>query len=327
MLPRPSRRSTLAALCGALLAGVATPSAAQEFPARTVRIVVPFPPGGVSDIIARALAEKLSAAWKQPVVVENRAGAGGAVGTDLVAKSAPDGHTLLIADASAVTTSPALIASLPYGTKDLAPVMSLATFGQILVAPSGSPLQSIGELLSMDKARAARLNVASSGNGTSNHLVLEKFKAATGLPLAHVPYKGASQAVADVAGGQVDLMFTSGPLAQPLLASGKLKAFAVTSARRSKQLPQLPTLAESGLAGFNWISAQGLFAPAGTPAAVVRRINADVAAVIATPEFQARWEKMGLEAVENSPEQFAAWVARETADVAALIRSAGIKVD
>jgi tripartite-type tricarboxylate transporter receptor subunit TctC len=327
MPPCLSRLSTIAALCGAFLAVAAAPAAAQEFPARAVRIVVPFPPGGVSDIIARALAEKLSATWKQPVVVENRAGAGGAVGTDVVAKSAPDGHTLLIADASAVTTSPALIASLPYGTKDLAPVMSLATFGQILVAPPGSPLQSIGELLSMDKARAARLNVASSGNGTSNHLALEKFKAAAGLPLVHVPYKGASQAVADVAGGQVDLMFTSGPLAQPLLASGKLKAFAVTSARRSKQLPQLPTLAESGLTGFDWISAQGLFAPAGTPVAIVRRINADVAAVIATPEIQARWEKMGLDPVDNTPEQFAAWIARETVDAAALIRSAGIKAD
>jgi tripartite-type tricarboxylate transporter receptor subunit TctC len=319
------------ARCLSVLVAAATafPAAAlaQEFPSRPVRIVVPFPPGGGSDVLARALAEKLSVTWKQPVVVENRAGAGGTVGADHVAKSAPDGHTLLIADAAVVTTSPVLIPSLPYAARDLAPVINLATFGLVLIAPANSPLQSLGDLLKMDKAQAAKLNVASSGNGTGNHLALEKFKQLAKLDLVHVPYKGAAQAINDVVGGQVDLMFSGGPPVQPLLAAGKLKAFAVTSARRMVLAPQVPTLAESGFPGFEWVAAQGMFAPAGTPAAVVSRINTDVAAAIRTPELRARWERLGLDPVENTPEQFAAWIAKDSADAAELIRSAGVKVD
>ena len=261
------------------------PAAAQEFPTKPVRIVVPFPPGGVSDILARTLGEKLSAAWKQPVIVENRPGAGGAVGTDSVAKAPADGYTLLVADASAVTANPALYPALPYAARDLVPVISLATFGQILVAPMASPLQSIQDLLAMDKARAARLNVASSGNGTSNHLLLEKFKQAAKLDLAHVPYKGAGPAINDVVGGQVDLMFTSGPLAQPLMAGGKLKALAVSSSKRMPVAPQAPTLAESGLHRLRMA-----FRPGHVRSRRARRrtscakINADVAAAIRLPD-------------------------------------------
>lgn len=301
------------------------PSTAQEFPSRQIRIVVPFPPGGGSDILARVLAEKLGPVWKQTIVVDNRPGAGGTVGSDHVAKAPADGHTLLVADAAVVTTSPSLVPSLSYGVRDLVPVVNLATFGLILVAPAGSPLQSVKDLLTMDRARAARLNAASSGNGTGNHLALEKFKAATGQDIAHVPYKGAGQAISDLVGGQVDLMFSSGPLVQPLLAAGKLKALAVTTPRRMALAPQVPTLAESGLSGFEWSAAQGLFAPAGTPAAVVARINADVAAAIRLPDLRARWEKMGIDPVENTHEQFAAWIAKEAAEAAALIRRAGIK--
>lgn len=317
--------SMFAALTVALM--IVAPAAAQEFPQKPVRIVVPFPPGGVSDILARTLGEKLSAKWKQPVIVDNRPGAGGAVGTESVAKAPADGYTLLIADASAVTANPTLYPALPYAARDLVPVINVATFGQILVAPASSPLQSIQDLLAMDKARAARLNVASSGNGTSNHLLLEKFKLASKLALGHVPYKGAGPAINDVVGGQVDLMFTSGPLAQPLMAGGKLKALAVSSSKRMAVAPQAPTLAESGFVGFEWLSAQGMFAPAGTPAEVVQKINADVAAAIRLPDIQARFEKMGIDAVDNTPAQFAAWVAKESAETAALIRAAGIKVD
>ncbi len=314
----------------AAIALAAMPTAgvsAQGFPSKTVRLIVPFPPGGVSDILARTLGEKLSATWKQSVIVENRPGAGGTVGADYVAKSPADGYTLLIADASAITANPALYSTLSYTARDFVPVISLATFGQILVAPAASPLQSIQDLLAMDKARAARLNVASSGNGTSNHLLLEKFKATAKIDLAHIPYKGAGPAISDVAGGQVDLMFTSGPLAQPLIAGGKIKALAVSSPKRIAITPQVPTLAESGFPGFEWVSAQGMFAPAGTPADVVQRINADVAAAIRLPEIQARFEKMGIDAVDNTPAQFAAWIAKESADTTALIRAAGIKVD
>ncbi len=309
----------------AVATGLAAPLAgAQEFPAKPVRIVVPFAPGGVSDLLGRVLAEKLALVWKQTVTVENRPGAGGAVGADLVAKSLPDGHTLLISDASVVTTNPSLYPGAP---KDFAPVINLARFGQILVAPAGSPLQSVSELLAWDMDRSARLNVASSGNGTSNHLVLEKFKVASKTRMAHVPYKGAGQAITDVAGAQVDLMFTSAPLAQPLIANGKIKALAVTSLRRMQGFAQIPTLAESGLAGFEWFSVQALLAPGGTPPSVLRKINADVAAVIGQAELRERWDKMGLEFVDNTPEQFAAWVVAETAAIRILIQAANIKVE
>lgn len=315
----------VAVLTFALVATV--PVSAQDFPSKPIRLVVPFAPGGVSDILARALAEKLASTWKQQVIVDNRPGAGGAVGTEIVARAPADGHTLLIADASVLTTNPSLYPGLSYTGRDLVPVINLATFGQILVAPAASPLQSIQDLLALDKARAARLNVASSGNGTSNHIALEKFKAAAKMDLTHVPYKGAGPAIQDVVGGHVDLMFTSGPLAQPLLAAGRIKALAVTSTKRMAVAPQAPTIAESGFPGFDWISAQGMFAPAGTPAEVVRRINADVAAAIRLPDIQARYEKMGIDSVDNTPAQFATWVAKESAEISTLIRSAAIKAD
>ncbi len=297
---------------------------AQEFPGKPVRIVVPFAPGGVSDILGRVLAEKLAVIWKQPVIIENRPGAGGALGAEVVAKSSPDGHTLLIADASVVTTNPFLYPTAP---KDFAAIINLARFGQILIAPAASPLRSVADVIALDKESSARLNVASSGNGTSNHLVLEKFKLASKTRMLHVPYKGAGQAIADVAGGQIDLMFTSAPLAQPLIASGRIKAFAVTSATRMPGFAQVPTIAESGFPGFEWFSVQGMFAPPGTPAAVLKKINLDVAAVIHQSEVRERWEKLGLESVDNTPEEFSSWISAESAANKALIQSADIKVE
>ena len=323
-----SRRALSSLLAAATLAAAglaAVPQAfAQDFPARMVTIVVPFAPGGVSDILARVLAEKLQVVWKQTVIVDNRPGAGGGLGATQVARSAADGYTLLLADASVVTTNPSLYANAP---KDFAPVIALARFGQILVAPVTQALQSVGELLAMDKAASAKLNVASSGNGTSNHLVLEKFKTASGTRMAHVPYKGAGAAISDVAGAQVDLMFTSAPLATPLIASGKIKALAVTTPQRMAGYEKVPTLAESGLAGFEWYSAQGLFAPPGTPAAVVAKINTDVAAVIRQSDVRDRFAKLGIESIDNTPQQFGAWITSETTTIKSLIQAANIKPD
>ena len=312
----------LAAIIVACLATGAT--LAQSFPERDVRIVVPFPPGGGSDILARTIADKLSAQWKQSVIVENLAGAGGAVGTAAVAKAPPDGHTLLIADASVFTTNPLLYPSLSYAAKDLAPVINLATFGLILVAPANSPIQSLRDLLAMDKAKAARLNVASSGNGTGNHLALEKFNEAAGLGMAHVPYKGAGPALNDVLGAQVDLMFSSGPLVVPHLKTSRIRALAVTSKSRMGLAPDVPTVAESGVAGFEAVAAQGVFAPAATPRNVIARINSDIAAVLAHPDVKARWAQMGLDPLDNSPEQFASWLAQESVSIAALIKKKNI---
>ncbi|MCW5644409.1 MAG: tripartite tricarboxylate transporter substrate binding protein [Rhodoferax sp.] len=308
-----------------MILGLASPVAgAQDFPDKPVRIVVPFAPGGVSDILGRVLADKLSARWNQTVIVENKPGAGGGIGADHVAKSPADGHTLLIADASVATTNPTLYPAAP---KEFAAIINVARFGQILVAPSTLPVNNIGELLTQDKQKTSRLNVASSGNGTSNHLVLEKFKAASGTNMTHVPFKGAGQAIGNVAGGQVDLMFTSAPLANPLISSGKLKALAVTTPTRMPGFEQVPTLAESGLPGFEWLSIQGLFAPPGTPQAVLQKINRDVADILRQPDMRERWNKMGLEAIDNTQQEFTAWINAERTSIIKLIQSANIKVE
>ncbi|MFN0163261.1 MAG: Bug family tripartite tricarboxylate transporter substrate binding protein [Burkholderiales bacterium] len=311
-------------LAGFMFGLPSLPAHAQDFPSKPVKIVVPFAPGGVSDILGRVLADKLAAQWKQPVVVENRPGAGGGIGADQVAKSPADGHTLLIADASVATTNPMLY---PLAPKEFAAVINVARFGQILVAPASSPFNSLAALLAQDRQKTALLNVASSGNGTSNHLVLEKFKAATGTGMTHVPFKGAGQAITSVAGGQVDLMFTSAPLANPLIINGKIKALAVTTTRRMAGYENVPTLAESGLPGFEWLSVQGLFAPPGTPAAVLQKINRDVAEILRLPEMRERFAKMGLESIDNTPQEFAAWISSERASITKLIQSANIKVD
>lgn len=299
-------------------------ASAQDFPNKTVKIVVPFAPGGVSDILGRLLAEKLTIQWKQTVIVENRPGAGGGIGAEQVAKSPPDGHTLLIADASVATTNPILYPTAP---KEFSAVINVARFGQILVAPVSLPINSVAALLAQEKQKTALLNVASSGNGTSNHLVLEKFKAASGTGMTHVPFKGAGDAISSVAGAQVDLMFTSAPLANPMIASGKIKALAVTTPRRMAGYESVPTLAESGLPGFEWLSIQGLFAPPGTPADVLRRINRDVAGILRQPEMRDRFGKMGLESVDNSPQEFAEWITTERAAITKLIQTANIKVE
>ncbi len=314
-----------ALLTAGMVLGTASPLAgAQDFPDKPVKIVVPFAPGGVSDILGRVLADKLSTRWNQTVIVENKPGAGGGIGADHVAKSPADGHTLLIADASVATTNPTLYPAAP---KEFAAIINIARFGQILVAPSTLPINNIGELLAQDKQKTSRLNVASSGNGTSNHLVLEKFKAASGTNMTHVPFKGAGQAIGNVAGGQVDLMFTSAPLANPLIGSGKLKALAVTTPTRMAGFEQVPTLAESGLPGFEWLSIQGLFAPPGTPQAVLRKINRDVADILRQPDMRERWSKMGLEAVDNTQQEFTAWINAERTAIIKLIQSANIKVE
>ena len=309
---------------GMALGLTGTSATAQVFPNKPVKIVVPFAPGGVSDILGRVLADKLSTRWKQTVMVENRPGAGGGIGADLVAKSSPDGHTLLIADASVATTNPTLYPSAP---KEFAAVINVARFGQILVAPSTLPINSIAELLAQDKQKSSLLNVASSGNGTSNHLVLEKFKAASGTGMTHVPFKGAGEAIGNVAGGQVDLMFTSAPLANPMIASGKLKALAVTTPRRMVGFDGVPTLAESGMPGFEWLSVQGLFAPPGTPPAILQKINLDISEILRQPDMRERWNKMGLEAIDNTPQEFAAWIEAERASIVKLVQSAKIKVE
>lgn len=278
-------------------------------------------------MIARLVADRLSAAWRQPVVVENRAGAAGAIGAGAVARSAPDGHALLLADSAVVTTSPFLYRDLPYRAADFAPVINHAVFGLVLVTAAGSPHRSLRDLLAMVRARSAGITFASAGNGTTGHLAVEKLKQMSGVRFVHVPYRGAGQAINDVVGGQVDMMLTGGGVARPLLEAGRIRALGVTSPRRLSVAPDAPTFAEAGAAGFEWIAVQALFAPAGTPGPIVGQISADAASVIATPEVRARWDAMSLDRIDNTPEQFAAWVAAQTAEMATLIRTANVRVE
>lgn len=300
---------------------------AADYPDKPIRIVVPYAPGGASDILARVIGQQLSENLKQPVVIDNRAGAGGTIGADQVAKAAADGHTLLLADVGVYTISPSLYPKLPYTTNDLAPVINLATFAHILISAPQSKLGSFTDLLGQEKARPGRFSAASSGNGTSTHLTIEMINSASGMKLAHVPYKGGGAAITDVMGGQVDIMFIGAPPAMPLLQSGKLKALAVTTSQRMSTLPSVPTIAESGLPGFESIAAQGIFAPAGTPREILAKLNTEIARIIRLPDVRARWSQLGAEPIDNTPQQFAAWLSSESVKWGKVIRDSGAKPD
>lgn len=310
----------------ALLTGL-LPAQAQDYPAKPVRIVVPFAPGGPSDILARVVAQKLSARWSQPVVVDNRAGAGGALGANLVAKALPDGHTLLLSDTAIVTISPALQANLPYAAKDLAPIINLAQNWLVLVAPVNSPLNALADIAARESVKAGSVNYASAGAGSTPHLAAEKLWAAMRLKPTHIPYKGSGPALNDVVAGQVNTLITSTAAAMPFIKGGKLKVIAVTSRERLALLPQAATAAESGVSGFEAVGAQGLFAPAGTPREIIRKLNAELADIIKQTDVQERWTQMALAASDNTPEQFAVWLGEQSEQWSRLIREADIKAD
>ena len=302
-------------------------SGVQAYPEKAVRIIVPYAPGGASDILARVLAQKLSERWGQQMIVENKAGSGGTLGADIVAKAAPDGYTLLLADVAVQTIAPALYPKLPYARADLSPVINLATFAHVVITAPNSPLGSIGDLLQRERARPGSTNVASSGNGTSTHLTAEMLNSVAGIRLNHVPYKGGGAALADVMSGQVDVMFIGSPPAMPLLQGGKLKAIAVTTSRRMAALPSVPTVAEAGLPGFESIAAQGVFAPKGTPREVVNALNREIARVIQLPDVRARWSQLGADPVDNTPAQFGDWLDSEAVKWTKVVRESGAKAD
>jgi len=305
----------------------ATPTVAATYPEKPVRIVVPYAPGGASDILARALTQELSKGLGQQFIVDNKAGAGGTLGADIVAKAAPDGYTLLLADVAVHTIAPALYPKLPYAKTELAPVINLATFAHVLIVAPNSPLAGFADVLRKEKAKPGSVSMASSGNGTSTHLTLEMVNSLTGTKLVHVPYKGGGAALADVMGAQVDGMFIGSPPAMPLLQGGKLKAIAVTTSTRMQALPAVPTLAESGLPGFESIAAQGVFAPAGTPPEVITRLNTEIARIIRLPDVRARWAQLGAEPVNNTPAQFSTWLDSESVKWTKVVKDSGAKPD
>lgn len=328
---RLSRRRLL--ITAAAVAFAPLPVLAQSaWPSRPVRIVVPFAPAGTTDILARALAPELSRAFGQPFVIENKPGAGGNVGADLVAKST-DGHTLLMGTVGTHAINPALYARMPYDhVKDFVPVTLVAGVPNVLVMNPAKAeamgIKGVPDLIRVAKANPGKLNMASSGNGTSIHLAGELFKTMTGTYMVHFPYRGSGPALLDLMGGNMDLMFDNLPSAMPHIKAGKLKALAVTSAERSSALPDLPTVAEAGpLKGFEASSWFGLLAPAGTAPEVVNRLQQETAKALATPALKERLQAQGAIPSGMSPADFAKFIAAETKKWAAVVKASGATVD
>jgi len=319
----------LAAACSLL--ALATPAAAQSaasFPSKPVRIIVPFAPGGTSDVLARAIGQKLSDTWKQPVVVDNKPGAGGNIGAEMVAKAEPDGHTLLLLDVGTLTISPSIYPKLGYDpVKDLAPITMVAVSPHALVIHPSIPANSVKELIAWAKANPGKINFASAGNGTAVHLAGEQFKLMTGIEMVHVPYKGGAQALTAMVGGEVNMTLNGLLATLPHIKSGKLKALAIAGKTRSPALPDLPTVAEAGVPGFQSGSWQGLLASGGTPKEVVTKINAAVVQVLQTPEIKERMAAQGADVVGDSPEQFGAFIRDEKVRWAKIVKDANIKVE
>lgn len=314
-----------AALCALALAP--SLSLAQSYPNKPVKVIVTFPPGGTPDIYGRILSQELSNLWKQSVVVENKTGASGTIGTDFVAKSAPDGYTLLFAADATITIAPNLFNNIPYNaTKDLTPIINAATGPFVLLANPNFPANDMKSLIAMAKQQPGKITYASSGAGGQQHLSMEMVKHMADVNITHVPYKGFGQGVNDVMAGHVPLIFGGITASIQLTKSGKLKAIAVTSAKRSKAMPQVPCIAET-LPGFRIDAWYGFMGPAGMPKELVKKIHDDVASIIKRPEFQARIYADAMEPVANTPEEFATQISEDLVEWSKLIKSANIKLD
>ena len=303
-------------------------AAAQGWPEKPVRFIVGFTPGGPSDILARALGQKLADLRGQQVVIENRPGAGGNIAAELVAKSAPDGATWLLGNNSILATNQSLYRSLGYDpVKDFAPVALVAIQPNILVVNPNVPAGSVKELIALAKAKPGELNYASSGSGAAAHLAGELFKAMTGVDMVHVPYKGAQPALTDVIAGQAQLMFATSASVIPYIKAGRLRALAVTTARRSAAVPELPTLSEAGVPGFEAITWHGVVVPGATPAPLVERLNRDIVKVLRLPDLRERLESLGAEVVAGTPRDFADYIAREIPKWTKVVKDSGARAE
>ena len=301
---------------------------AQGYPTKPIRLVVPYAPGGATDIIGRATAEELTKTIGQPVVVENRPGAGANLGSEMVARATPDGYTLLTTASSTHGISPFLYANLSYDpNKDLTPVIALASFSNVLVVHPSVKANTVQELIDLAKAKPGKLTCASSGFGSSIHMSCEMFKHMVGLDIVHVPYKGSAPAVTDLMGGQVDLMFDNIPSAISHVRAGKLRALATTGAERAAALPDLPTMIEAGVDGYQSGAWFGLAVPAGTPADIVARLNAEGRKAVEAPGFVKRIEELGYDIVGGTPEQMAAMIDEEVKRWGPIVKASGAKVE
>jgi tripartite-type tricarboxylate transporter receptor subunit TctC len=324
------------ALAAASLALAAASAAAQPrsepaaFPDRPIRLVVPFPPGGINDVIARVIGNRLAEQMRQAVIIDNRPGAGGTLGLGIAARANPDGYTLAFGATSTVAVSPSLYKDLPYDpVKSFAPIAQLATVPSVVLVNPGVAARDMKELLALARAKPGALNYASAGAGTSQHMGTELLRAMAKIDMTHIPYKGGAAAMADLLGGQVQVLIEPLPTALPHIRAGKVRALAVTSPQRLATLPELPTVAEAAaLPGYELMIWFGILAPAGTPRAIVQRLNAEIAAALASPEVRERLAQQGAEPVTGqTPEQFGAFIRREIARWAEVVRVSGAKVD
>ena len=319
------RKAKLAAAL--ILAGAAAGVAAQTYPAKSVRIVVPFPPGGGTDVVARTVAQKMHETLGQTVVVDNRAGANGIIGTDLVAKAPADGYTVLVTIASH-TINPTLYSKLPYDTlADLAPVSLLAEYPFVITVHPSVPAKTIKELIAFAKSRPGQLSYASSGNGSGPHLGMELFKSMAGIDMVHVPYKGAGQAMTDLISGQVQVFLNNFLAGMSMIKAGKLRALAVTSQKRAPVAPELPTVAEAGVPGYVVTGWYGMFVPAATPAPVVATLHAGAVKALRSQDVSARLSGEAAEIVGSSPREFADFLRAEITKWAGVIRKAKVRVE
>lgn len=301
---------------------------AQTWPSKPVHFIVPFPAGGSTDIVARLIADRLSQSLNQTFVVENRAGAGGTLGSDLVAKAAPDGYTMLIGTSSTHAIAASLYSKLPYDpVRDFAPVTLLGTATIVLVVHPSVPVRSVTELIALGKAKPDALTFASSGNGGISHLTAEYFKSLAGIQMQHIPYKGDSPMIVDLVAGRVSLAFGTAVAFLPYVRSGKVHALAVTNAQPTAIAPGLPTVASSGLPGFEALQWFGILMPAGTPKEIVARLNAETVRILNLADVKERLQSLGFEVVADSPEQFAAFMRSETVKWGKIVRDSGAKID
>jgi tripartite-type tricarboxylate transporter receptor subunit TctC len=312
---------------GATLAVVAG-ARAEGFPEKPLRFIVGFTPGGPSDILARALGQKLSDSWAQQVVIENRPGAGGNIAAEIAAKSAPDGYTWLLGNNSILATNQSLYSKLAFDpVKDFAPVALVAIQPNILVVNPAVPAASVKELIALAKSKPGQLNYASSGSGAAAHLAAELFKTMAGVEMVHVPYKGAQPALTDVIAGRAQLMFATSASVIPYIKAGRLRALAVTTAQRSPTVPELPTVSEAGVPGFEAITWHGVVVPRATPALLVARLNSDIGKALAAPDLRERLESLGAELAAGTPQDFADYIAREIPKWAKVVKDSGARAE
>jgi tripartite-type tricarboxylate transporter receptor subunit TctC len=321
------RRHVMKIMTGSGLGLLPHAAAAQaKWPARFVRLVVPFPPGGGTDAIARVVAVKLSAIWGQEMVIENKGGGATSIGTDMVAKAEPDGYTVLLQSVPLVVNR-FLFASLPYDAADLAPVSLICDYPNVMAVPMSSPARTVQEFIDYAKANPGKVKYASSGYGTSVHLSGELFKRMAGVDLQHIPYRGAGPAFNDLIPGRVDVMFNNVGSVVPFIRGGKLRALGVTSAKRNPALPEVPTVSEAGVPGFNVTGFYAYFAPARTPSHIIAKFHADTVTALGDPVIRQRLDQLGVGVVGSTPAELDAFLKSETAKWGPIIKEAGIKID